>query len=249
MVNCSKRVFGIVTALVLVVAVAVLAYWLRLRPDNVKHGEFGVSDLPLVEVLPPHATQPAFAILYSGDGGWRDLDRALAGILARKGMPVVGYDTLSYFWREKSLETAARDLERVIRFYRARWERNEVVLIGFSFGADVMPFLYNRLPENVRSSVKLVSLLSPGRGAAFSVNPTEWVHIKTRSEKVTPIAPELAKLPAAIVQCVYGEAEAPESVCVLPAAAGTHVLRKPGGHHFDEDYDRLADEVLAALVR
>lgn len=209
----------------------------------------GLKDLPLVEVLPERATQPAFAIIYSGDGGWRDLDKTLAGVLAEKGMPVVGYDTLSYFWREKPPEAAAQDLARVIRFYRERWHRSEVVLIGFSFGANVMPFLYNRLPSDVRSSVKLVSLLSPERGTAFSVNPTEWVHIKTDRAKLRPIEPELAKVPRAIVQCVYGEEEVDDSVCVLPAGVATKVLRKPGGHHFDEDYDRLANDVLAAVPR
>lgn len=206
-----------------------------------------VADLPLVEVRPQHASNTAFAVLYSGDGGWRDLDKRLAGVLAHKGLPVVGVDVLSYYWHGKPPEQGAADLERIVRYYRAHWGRERVVLIGFSFGANVLPFLYNRLPDDLRHDVKLISLLSPERTTAFSVDPTEWVHLKSK-RAVDQIAPELARIPASLVQCVYGEEEEKNSLCTLPAAAKTRVLRKPGGHHFDEDYERLAGEVLAAIA-
>jgi len=47
----------------------------------------------------------------------------------------------------------AADLERIIRSYSAAWKRPKVLLIGFSFGADALPFLYTRLPIDVRNQV------------------------------------------------------------------------------------------------
>jgi type IV secretory pathway VirJ component len=38
------------------------------------------------------------AVMYSGDGGWVGLDRDVAAVLAKAGVPVVGIDSLSYFW-------------------------------------------------------------------------------------------------------------------------------------------------------
>lgn len=206
-----------------------------------------VADLPLVEVQPMQPGNPAFAILYSGDGGWRDLDQTLAGVLADKGMPVVGVDVLRYYWHDKAPQVAANDLARIMRYYQSAWHRDRIVLIGYSFGADVLPFLFNRLPRELRARVRLISLLSPERETAFAVEPTAWLGIEASGGKL-PIEPELRALPAGIVQCVYGADERDDSLCTLPAAAATHVLRKPGGHHFDENYDQLAEDVLAAAA-
>jgi type IV secretory pathway VirJ component len=62
-----------------------------------------------------------------------------------------------------------------------------------------------------------------------------------------PIAPELRKLPAIHLQCIYGTEEGADSLCTTSAAAGATVLAKSGGHHFDHNYDELADEILAAV--
>ena len=204
-----------------------------------------VSDLPLVEVEPAQSTRSEFAIIYSGDGGWRDLDQTLAGILADKGMPVVGVDMLRYYWHEVTPDRGAADLARIVRYYQSRWHRKQVVLIGFSLGADVLPFLVNRLPADVRDDVRLISLLSPSRTTAFEVDPTNWLgYQSTRGEH--PIEPEFKLLPKKVVQCIYGADESDDSLCTLPVARGMQVLRKPGGHHFDYQYDKLADEILVA---
>lgn len=58
--------------------------------------EGDVSDLPLIEL---RAAQPTdlLAIVISGDGGWRDLDKTMALALQRDGVSVVGIDSLRYF--------------------------------------------------------------------------------------------------------------------------------------------------------
>src|SRR5579862_8418384 len=79
----------------------------------------GVADLPLAEV-PAGGTESCakgYAIFYSGDGGWRDLDRSLAGILASRGMSVAGLDMLRYYWKEKKPAEAAPDLARIMKYY------------------------------------------------------------------------------------------------------------------------------------
>jgi len=204
-----------------------------------------LADLPLVELPAGARGDGPFAILYSGDGGWRDLDRSLADVLAGRGMPVVGVDLLHYYWKPRPPAQAANDLARIIRHYQEAWGRRQVVLIGFSLGANVLPFLVNRLPEEQRAAVRLVSLLSPERTTTFEVDPKNWLHLATHGD-MTPIGPELQRLPRALVQCVYGEAEADQSLCTTPAALGMRVLRKSGDHHFDYDYGRLADDILSA---
>ena len=76
--------------------------------------EEDVSDLPLVE-LPAAHPDGMLAIVISGDGGWRDLDKTIAHDLHDQGVSVVGVDSLRYFWSVKSPAQTAHDLDRIIR--------------------------------------------------------------------------------------------------------------------------------------
>ena len=219
-------------------------YGAALEDIEAERRRSGIGDLPLVEVPSRQPTLDAFAIFYSGDGGWRDLDRSLADVLASKGMNVVGVDVLRYYWRPKTPEVAAGDLARIITHYQQHWGRKQVVLIGFSFGADVLPFLVNRLPAEVRADIRLITLLAPERATAFEVHATGW--IGQQSDATVPIEPELKVLSTRRLQCVYGEDEMKNSLCTTAAAAGYDLVRKPGGHHFDHNYGELANDIIAA---
>lgn len=223
-----------------------LTYAQALAGIDAERDRNSVAELPLVEVPALHPSNPALAIIYSGDGGWRDLDRTLAGVLADRGVSVVGVDVLRYFWRVKSPRTAAADLARIIRYYLPRWQRQRVLLIGFSFGADVLPFMIEALPPDVRAKVSLVSLLSPERTTAFEVEPRGW--FGRPSAQGVPIEPALRALAGLPVQCIYGADEAETSLCTTPAARAYQVVRKSGGHHFDQDYGELASDILGAAL-
>ncbi|PMS17682.1 virulence factor [Trinickia dabaoshanensis] len=203
-------------------------------------GEQDVSDLPLVE-LPAAHPRGMLAIVMSGDGGWRDLDKTIGEQLQKDGVSVVGWDSLRYFWSEKSPEQVSRDLSRVLRAYGARWHATSFALIGYSFGADVMPFAYNLLPATLRNQVSIVSLLGFAPAADFQVRVTGWLGMPA-SDKALQAKPAMDRLPAGLVQCFYGENET-DTLC--PALTATQeVIRTPGGHHFDHGYDVLERRIL-----
>jgi type IV secretory pathway VirJ component len=220
----------------------------------------GVADLPLAEV--PAASvagagagggggggggescAKGYAIFYSGDGGWRDLDRSLAGILAARGMSVAGLDMLRYYWKEKKPAEAAPDLARIMKYYGTHWHCSKVVLIGFSFGADVLPFLVTRLPTELRQQIVLLTLLSPERTTAFEVEVNGWLGGQPKAGE--PIGPEVRKLEGLAIQCIYGADESSNSLCTDSVAGSLTVIQKRGGHHFDQKYGELADEIIAA---
>ncbi|BBU29524.1 virulence factor [Burkholderia sp. THE68] len=201
-----------------------------------------VSDLPLIEL---RAAQPTdlLAIVISGDGGWRDLDKTMALALQRDGVSVIGIDSLRYFWSEKTPQQTASDLARVIRAYNARWHTKHVALLGYSFGADVMPFAYNRLPDAVREQVSYISLMGFSPAADFQIRVTGWLGMPA-SEKALNVRPELNKLPPSMVQCIYGEKEE-DTLCPQLVKTGIEVVKLPGDHHFGGDYDALARRILA----
>jgi type IV secretory pathway VirJ component len=201
--------------------------------------------LPLVE-LPAAHPNGKLAVVISGDGGWRDLDKTIGEQLQKDGVSVVGWDALRYFWSEKTPEQVSRDLSRVLRVYGARWHANSYALIGYSFGADVMPFAYNRLPGPLRDKVSIVSLLGFAKAADFQVRVTGWLGMPA-SDRALPAKPAVDRLPAGLVQCFYGEDEE-DTLC--PALAGTQeVIRTSGGHHFGHDYDALEKQILSGWVK
>ena len=201
-----------------------------------------VSDLPLVELPAAHPTD-LLAVVISGDGGWRDLDKTIAEALQKQGVSVVGWDALRYFWSEKTPAQTSHDLARVLQVYGARWHAKHIALVGYSFGADVMPFAYNRLPEALREKVSYMSLLGFAPDADFQIRVTGWLGMPA-SEKALHVAPELAKVPPSIVQCVYG-AEETDTLCPSLVHTGIDVVKTSGAHHFDGDYGALASQIIA----
>jgi type IV secretory pathway VirJ component len=198
-----------------------------------------VGDLPLVEV-PSSVASDTLAVLVSGDGGWAGLDKRVAAVMAARGVPVVGWDSLRYFWSARTPQGFADDLARAIRAYTRQWKRSRVVLIGYSQGADVLPFAVNRLPAATRAMVSQTVLLGPGERASFEFKLTNWV---SRDAKGAPVAPELAGFTAASATCIYGTDDR-DTICPkLPAEQMTTVPLK-GDHHFGGNYDGLAEQIL-----
>ncbi|MNF71256.1 Bacterial virulence protein (VirJ) [compost metagenome] len=198
--------------------------------------------IPVVEV-PAGQTADTVTLFLSGDGGWRDLDRDVAGEMAKLGYPVVGIDTLRYYWQHKSPEESAADLVELMQHYRQKWGTKRFVLTGYSFGADVLPAIYNRLPPEEQQRIDAVILLAFARSGSFEIEVEGWLG---NAGKEAPTGPEMARMPAAKVLCVYGEEEADESGCTAPANVG-EALKLPGGHHFDENYPALAKRLIDAI--
>ncbi len=200
-----------------------------------------VSDLPIIEVpAQPGTSSELFAVLLSGDGGWAGLDKEVAAALSKSGVPVVGIDSLRYFWTPRTPASAAADMDRLVRFYAARWKKPKALLIGYSQGADVLPFIVNRLPAASREHVALAVMMGLSKRADFEFHMTNWV---SSSSTGLPTLPEVQKLPAGLGMCIYGKEEK-DTNCPGLDPKQIQLVKLPGGHHFDGDYAKLARIIL-----
>ncbi|HET9329005.1 MAG TPA: AcvB/VirJ family lysyl-phosphatidylglycerol hydrolase [Steroidobacteraceae bacterium] len=199
-----------------------------------------IGDLPVQEVHASGNSQD-FALLLTGDGGWAGLDQELAARLAAQGVPTVGLNSLKYFWTERSADQTARDVARVLHHYLSAWNKQRVLLVGYSFGADVLPFVVNRLPAELRARIASVSLLGIDAHASFEVRISDWVGNDAGGP---PTRPELDMIGHVPVLCLYGEGEA-DSICPGLTQPGIAREQVGKGHHFSGEYDRLADRILA----
>lgn len=199
-----------------------------------------VRDLGLVEVPAIGGGQgDLMAVILTGDGGWAEIDKALAQGFAGAGIPVVGWSSLGYYWTPRTPEAAAADLGRVVDYYTRAWHKARVLVVGYSFGADVAPYLVNRLSADTRAHVSRVALLGASDSAAFEFHVSYWLGGGDATSY--PTLPEIRRLRAPVT-CVHPRDEA-DSVCrQLPADMRLAVGE---GHHFSGDYDRI----VQALVR
>jgi type IV secretory pathway VirJ component len=224
--------------------VAVVGTWLCAESTPAAAQQADVKDLPLIEVV---AIKPSrtIAVFLSGDGGWAAIDKAIAGALQKHGVSVVGINSLKYFWRTRTPEGGAADLERVIRHYRATWYADTVIVIGFSRGAAVMPFMVNRISEADRKAVVLMALVGAERTAGFKFHALDLVNMGS-SKGELPVMPEIEKLSGVPVICFYGEKE-DDTVC--PDLKPPHVgVKLPGGHHMDGHYAEIGDRIFEQLA-
>jgi type IV secretory pathway VirJ component len=200
-----------------------------------------LARLPLIET-PSSRPGPALVVLYSGDGGWARATTTLARDLAQAGAPTVGIDSLRYFWPGRTTAEAAGDLDAVVARYRAVWGRDQVVLAGYSFGADALPVLWPLLKPATRAEARAVVLIGASASAEMMVRPRSWLDLKAAD--AVPLAPALARPGAAPAVCVYGTGDR-ATACprLLPAS---RLIGLPGGHHFGGDYAAVARAVLRA---
>ena len=213
-----------------------------------------LSDLPIVEVpaqplAARAAAQPAgavpsdvFAIIMSGDGGWAGIDQEVAAALSAKGIPVVGLDSLRYYWTARTPSGLATDTDRMIRYYLPHFGKQRVLLIGYSQGADVLPFAVNRLPQATRARVALTAVMGMSEHALFEFHVSSWV---SDSNSGPATLPEIDRITGMPVLCIYG-ADENDSLCPKLDPQRFIVVKLKGGHHFDGDYANLAHQILAA---
>ena len=187
---------------------------------------------------------PYLAVFWSGDGGWAGIDKEVSDALNARGVPVVGVDSLRYFWTARTPEGIAADIEKISRHYLAAWGKQKLLLIGYSQGADVLPFAVNHLSVDVRKQVALIAAMGLSDHAVFEFQLGNWVADNNSGPETLPEVLRIQGLP---FLCIYGTEE-DDSICPrLPAGGSAKAVKMAGGHHFDGDYDGLAKIILDAL--
>ena len=195
------------------------------REDAVNPKPDSLADLPLVENGLPEPKGKPLAIIVTGDGGWASIDRDIGGAMNKSGVNVVGLNSLQYFWSEKTPEQSAKDLDRILRWYEDAWQPSSIMLIGYSLGAEALPFMVNNLPADQQGRIGTVAMLAVGHDATLAVHVADWLFASKHDG--LPIKPEADKITVANRMCFYGEEETADSLCPTLGCRQVH-------HHQDQ---------------
>ena len=188
-------------------------------------------------------TGSVVAIFLTGDGGWAALDKQVVAEMRTHGVAVVGLDTRPYLSKKKTADEIAYDLTRISRHYLAAWNRPRLAIVGYSRGADLMPFGVAGMPADLRSRIVLLGMLGLSTRAGFEFHFEDiFVAVKRPTDQLT--LPVLAQLKGMRMLCVYGADEKESGCREAPPGLITRKVELPGGHHYDNDYKLVGDIVV-----
>jgi type IV secretory pathway VirJ component len=201
-----------------------------------------VTDLPLIEVRPKQWAGDTFVMLVTGDGGWAPFVRGVTSCWSVRGIGSVALDARKYFWNKRQPDEAGAALRLILEHYLAAWKKGSVILVGYSRGASVLPFMAARLPAEQLACVRLIALLGPSGDEDFEIHLADFLSSKTHPGDL-PVLPELEKLREKKVLCIFGDEEE-NSLCRTLRLPNTRCVSLPGGHHFNNAYERVVALIL-----
>ena len=207
----------------------------------------GLADLPLVEVPATGTSSGTIAVLLSGDGGWNVTEKGLSMQLAAAGIPVAGMNCLRYFLKRRTPESCTHDLERMMDHYLRIWHGADVLLIGYSRGACVLPFMVTRLRSDLRARIREIVLLGPDGTIDFKFHAADLVTNLVRPTSLH-VLPELEQLRGMKITCIYGSREKSSLCRQLPEGLAT-CIERPGGHIIWNGVDSIAGRIIASVNR
>ena len=189
--------------------------------------------------------RPAIVML-SGDMGNRvGMTPKVAARLHARGYAVVTVNSLSFFSpRRTATEAAALVAGAMHRAMRIGHTRT-VVLVGQSFGADMLHAGLADMPPAARRSVRAVILVVPGHDIVFRASPVELAGFETPDALALPTASKLTWVP---VTCIWGAEEA-DSLCPELSMRNVTRIPLPGGHRLHGDDAALAGTILTAITK
>lgn len=197
------------------------------------------SDFPVRE-WPGTDAQKPFVFYITGDGGFNTFSTELCTALAGKGFPLTSLNAKSYFWNKKSPEQTATDVNRYLTQNVSGFKN--IVLIGYSFGADVLPFIMNKLPETTRKKISSVVLLSPSATTDFEIHFTDM--LGSSKKRSMAVAEEINKMNVVKIAALFGSDEKEFPVNLIKLRNFTfHYL--PGGHHFEGNTREVANAIIS----
>ena len=209
-------------------------------------------------LYPPASTAQAPArstlvLILSGEGGWRSFDDKLAGWLSSEGYWVGGIDCMHYFWKPQDdrsiLASDVRLYADALAKAAGASEGVRVVLAGFSFGADLAPWVAGA-PARDRRIAGLV-MIGPDKQGSLAFRISEMMGFVPK-DHVFDTATALTEAREVPILFVHGggdsTSQAPSLAEAFPGPKELIVV--PGAdHHFSGREDELRRAVIGGLGR
>jgi len=210
----------------------------------------GYFDRDPVHVYPAIGVQasgppPIAVVNFSGDMGLRFLLGASTSRgLTEHGIPVVGITTPSLFAQHRTRQELDAIIADGVRTALARTGAKRVMVMGQSYGADIVRTGLANLPADLRPRVAAIVLILPGDTVFYRADPSSLLYDHGTPDSMGATTGN--QLTWAPLTCIYGVEET-DSLCPLLTTANARKVGMPGGHNIRHDADGLLRHVLATI--
>jgi len=176
----------------------------------------------------------------SGDGGYTGFSENICTAINKSGYKITALNSKSYFDDKKTPEQTTNDIVAYLNTEFSKRKNQQLVLAGYSFGADVVPFVTNILPDSLKKKLISVVLLSPSTSTDFETHFWDMLGgKKKRSKDVVAEINKMGTLKTAII--LENETDFPVNDIKLKNCTH-HELA--GGHHFEGNTNEVVNTMM-----
>lgn len=205
-----------------------------------------VLQLPVTAIAPAGSEQRPLVLFITGDGGMKKFNVSMVDAFTKDRYAVVALNTLKYFWRKKTPGQAAADVAALLQYYGRQWGHRTFLLVGYSMGADVLPFIFNALPAGLRAQTTQLVLMSPSRFTDMEVHVAEMLGRTTKNGM--SVAEAVNRITGRPLLLLFGEGETDFDLGEL-RIANYRRLVLPGGHHYDNEAGKVVAVITSNLAK
>lgn len=185
-------------------------------------------------------------VLYlTGDGGFNNFSKELCSEIAKSGFTVVAINSRKYFWKKRTADEITKEFSEVLLKLIHGRQSDQFYLVGYSFGADVVPFIVNRLDISLSEYLKSIVLLEPSPTTDLKIHIADLLG-RSNVKRNMDVAAEINHIAKVKTTIVLGRDGAD-----FPAERvhGNHFLFEwlDGGHDFGKRPDLVAQKTVASF--
>jgi type IV secretory pathway VirJ component len=144
-------------------------------------------------------------VYFTSDGGWRSYDKELADSLCAHNISFIGVNSYKFFRKRK---TPQQTLDSILPYIdlNLKNDNQKFILAGYSFGAEVVPFLYNLMSDEWKNKVAFIVLLSPSNNSDFKIHYFDMVGFTYRRWSYDVLS-EIMKIDDKKIMVFWGQDE------------------------------------------
>jgi type IV secretory pathway VirJ component len=185
-----------------------------------------------------HRDTPLIFVI-SGDAGFSTFMQKLSEQIYKDGYDIYTLNTKKYFWQKKTAEQSAKDFSSYLENILKTRKNQQIVMIGYSFGADALPFIVNKMPKELDKQIIKNILIDPSSTGSLEIKLENYIAENTDGEQLTIPEVNKMKLPINIILSDFGYENYPFAEIKIKK----NIFHLPGNHRFRNDYVKIAQTI------
>ncbi len=200
-----------------------------------------VTDLPL-QISLSKGYREELIIYITGDGGWNSFNQQLVSAFGKQGYGVVALNSRKYFWSEKTPQDFACDFQQFSDYYLKQWGKTSFIIVGYSFGADVVCFLPHLISDDMNHKIKKIALISPSASTDFTIRLGDLISENENVNRKYKVRPQIEQIALPVV-CTFGKEEVKLLKRTLVQSRSLSINELPGDHRYNNDFALLLQTI------